>query len=75
MVDKEKITNELEQIVNEFNSKFKDWMTTTGCRANFSWKYGMHQDVKALELHSVDLIVYRKEKQNILQQLVEKTNV
>lgn len=60
MIDKEKVSIELAAIVSDFNDRFDKWMQATGCRATFGWKYGLHQQIKAMEIQAVDFIVYRK---------------
>ena len=60
-IDKTAVTEELKQIVDDFNSRFADWMEAHGCRAEFAWKYGSDRtQIKALDVTAVDLIVYRR---------------
>jgi hypothetical protein len=60
-IDKVAVTEELKQIVTDFNSKFADWMEAHGCRAEFAWRYGSDRtQVKSLDIQAVDLIVFRK---------------
>lgn len=48
---------DLQEVVDEFNTKFNSWMERTGCRADFGWTY---HNIKGLEIRSIDLEVYRK---------------
>jgi len=59
-IGKKATSDQLKEIVQEFNDKFKVWMDETGCRANFGWKYGDHDSIKTMQIQSIDLIVYRK---------------
>ncbi|NDC22617.1 MAG: hypothetical protein EBZ49_00580 [Proteobacteria bacterium] len=59
-MNKEEVSKELTQIVNNFNEEFAKWMEKTGCRASFGWKYWHDHNVKSLEVQAIDLIVYRK---------------
>lgn len=54
----EKITGELQDIVESFNKSFAEWSARTGCVVNFSWSY---RDGKRLEVAGIDYIVYRRE--------------
>lgn len=54
---KERVTEDLQEIVDDFNKKFNDWMKKTGCRADFGWIY---RDIKGLEIRSIELEVYKK---------------
>lgn len=60
-INKEEVSNELQKIVDKFNEDFSEWMSSTGCRANFQWKYGLDRNVKEIEIQSIDLIVFRKD--------------
>jgi hypothetical protein len=64
-------SNELIEIVRQFNSAYGVWMTETGCVANFGWKYGSDQSIKTMEVQSIDAIVYRKPPPNF-ESLAEK---
>ena len=44
---------------DRFKKEFKSWLDRTDCVANFSWSYA--DGGKALEIASVDYMVYRKE--------------
>ena len=60
-ISKEEVSEELSAIVANFNTAFKQWMDTHGCRAEFAWRYGTDRSmIKALEVQAIDLIVYRK---------------
>jgi hypothetical protein len=52
-----KLYTRLQEIVSKFNEDLAEWFTTTGCVANFGWKYQEH---KSLEITGIDYIVYRK---------------
>lgn len=55
--EESKLYTRLQEIVTKFNEDLAEWFTTTGCVANFGWKYQQH---KALEITGIDYIVYRK---------------
>ena len=59
-MNKEKVTDQLACIVQDFNRSFKKWMEETGCQANFGWLYNPNTGFKMMEIQDVNLIVYRK---------------
>ena len=72
---KKKAYQELKEAVDKFNESFSNWMEASGCRANFGWQYGFDRtSPKALEIQSVDAIVYRKEppKFETIKSVLEK---
>jgi len=70
--EKQKVSNQLENIVHDFNVAFAQWMERTGCRANFGFKYGAGKELKALEIVSIDAMIYKKPiSPTLLQQLSE----
>lgn len=54
---KERTKEDLQEIVDDFNKKFAQWMDKTGCRADFGWIY---REIKGLEIRSITFDVYQK---------------
>lgn len=54
----DKITAELQEVLDAFNKGFEEWTARTRCVANLVWNY---KDGKKLEIAGVDYIVYRRE--------------
>lgn len=67
----QKITKELQEVVDRFNVDLKSWLDRTDCVANFSWSYA---DGKRLEITSIDYMVYRKEppSEKVLKDLLSR---
>ena len=57
---RETASQALLDLIEGFNKGYSAWMQSTGCVANFGWKYGSDQSIKTMELMSIDAIVYRK---------------
>lgn len=55
-------TEELAEIVKDFNLKFDEWTKKNDCRVTFGWLYnaGPEKQVKAMEILGIDKIIYRK---------------
>lgn len=58
--DRERISQSLLGIVQQFNKDYQEWVKETGCSANFGWGYPQGGGVRILELLSIDAQIYQR---------------
>lgn len=74
-------TKKLQEIVDEFNEKFKSWHEEYNMNVEFGWGYAPGKNgtgVKQIDLQKIDLPIYRKpipSANQLVEKIKENTNV